>query len=127
MSALKLPLERGDSRRAVVFWKSSLPFVENSRGVLIHRPRYVHMYDLGNRWGRHLAVHYWCGNATSGTKHITFLSEPPENKLLCAVCDARAVLAELPSASSICGRHVHVGRVVAHQTCCPDLGGDQHG
>jgi len=122
VSALKLPLERGDSRRAVTFWKSSLPFVENTRGVLIHRPRYVHLYDLGHRWGKHLAVHYWCGNATAGKNNLTFLSEPPLGKLVCAVCDARAVIGSLPSADELLGRHTHKGRVVAQQSCCSPQG-----
>lgn len=125
MNALKLPLERGDARSTVSVWKSCLPFVENTRGVLIHRPRYIHLYQFSKKWEAHLAVHYYCGNASAGTKNFTFLSEPPSGKLLCSVCDARAVLAGMPSADEICGRHIHKGRVVAQQTCCPPSGSEK--
>ena len=130
MSAAKnwLPLELNkDRRHGVAFWKSCPPFVENSRGVLIHRPREVTVYDNGPRWGKHIAVHYHCGGGSNGGKNFTFLSDPPVGKLLCAVCEARAVMAELPSADSLCGRHVHIGRVIAQQSCCLSQPGvDKH-
>jgi hypothetical protein len=121
MSALMLELERRwegpPSKHQIAVWKSSLPFVENSRGVLIHRPRAVTQYKLG-RWPEHIGIGYWCGNSVSGNKNITFLSEPPTGKLLCAICEARATLAGRPSADNICGKHIHLGRVVAVQVCC---------
>lgn len=95
---------------------SCKPFIENTRGVLIHRPRYATIFRIHRV--PHLAVSYLCGNGTTGGQNIVFLDEPPASKLLCRICEERAVMASLPSADSICGRHVHVGRVVAQQTCC---------
>ena len=127
MTALMLPLERRWEKRGkteVTVWSSSLPFVENARGVLIHRPRSVTVYKLPN-WPVHIGISYHCGNTASGNKYLTFLSEPPAGKFICAICEARAVLAGQPSSDSICGRHVHVGRVVAQQACCSPQGADK--
>lgn len=94
---------------------SALPFVENSRGVLNHRPRSADIHKCGYR-PHHLAVHYFCGSQVTGTDNITFLAEP--TMLLCEACEARAVMAGLPSADEIVGRHVHVGKTKVFQTCC---------
>lgn len=101
---------------------SCRPFIENTRGVLIHRPKYATIYRIGDgdRWAPHLAVTFLCGNGTTGTKNIVFLDEPPTNKLVCAVCEARAVMEGQPTSSEICGRHVHIGRVIAQQSCCQE-------
>lgn len=49
---------------------------------------------------------------------FSFLAAPPEDKILCARCEAIAVANGLPSAAELAGRHVHVGRTVAVMTCC---------
>lgn len=116
----KLPLERKpfDAKHGFP-WVSCAPFVENARGTLIHRPRSgatynVHAYP-------HVAVNFWCGmTSTSDGKNLTFLAAPPEDKILCARCEAIAVANGLPSADELAGRHVHVGRTVAVMTCCKE-------
>ena len=115
--ALKQPKDRRGMRS---IWSSCKPFVENSRAVLIHRPMRVSTYKCGNR-PVHLGVHYWCGNGSTGTKNFAFLDEVPRERLLCARCEAAAVAAGLPSASSLCGRHVHEGVSVVIQTCCEEI------
>lgn len=113
---LPLRADPGPSH-VVATWKSSLPFVENSRADLIHRPRSVTVYQIGNR-PPHIAIGYWCGNHASGKRNFTFLNEPERDALLCMFCEAKAKAAKLPSAEEICGRHVHIGRMLPVQTCC---------
>lgn len=129
MSALRLPLDErfealSSKRWGILRWTSSLPFLENTRGVLIHRPRGVNTYSHKGK-ATHIGVGFWCGNSVAGGNTLAFLSDVPAGKLLCAVCEARAVLSGLPSADSICGRHVHLGRVVAQQTCCSRSPGEK--
>lgn len=115
---LKLPLERKPFHCKNGFpWASCAPFVENSRGVLIHRPRSGATYNIHKY--PHVAVNFWCGmTATSGGKNLTFLAAPPEDKILCARCESIARANGLPSADELAGRHVHIGRTVAVMTCC---------
>lgn len=114
----KLPLERTAFHAKNGFpWKSCAPFVENSRGVLIHRPRNGATYNLHKK--PHVGVSFWCGMSTSSDgKNLTFLTSPPEDRILCARCEAAAVANGLPSADELAGRHVHKGGVVAVATCC---------
>ena len=116
MSDLMLPLKRARKMLGSVVWTKCLPFVENSRGVLIHRPRVVTTYNIHR--DAHIAVNYWCGNGTTGGKNISFLTKPTPGKLLCRHCEAKAVAARLPTTDSLVGAHVHLGIVVAQQTCC---------
>lgn len=95
----------------------ALPFVENSRGHLNHRPKYVNVHKNGRR-PYHMSVHYYCDNQTTGTDNITFLDEP--SSLLCEICELRATMAGLPTADEIVGRHVHVGRMKPIQVCCQE-------
>ena len=118
---LKLPLRPGKPypdpyRHSIMPWASCAPFIENSRGVLIHRPQSVSTITMLGK--AHLGIKYWCGNGTAGKRSLTFLSEPPPGALLCAACEARATAAGLPSAEALAGRHVHLGKVVAVQLCC---------
>ena len=99
-------------------WSSCAPFVENSRGTLIHRPRTGSTYNI-HRTGPHVGVGFWCGmHTSSGGKNLTFLAAPPEGRILCERCEAAAVANGLPSADELAGRHVHKGRTVAVATCC---------
>ena len=114
---MKLALDRPRYTKEVAsIFKESKPFVMNDRAVLIHRPRSIVLYNLHKY--PHLAIHQWCENTHTGMKKFTFLDEVPIGRLLCAACEARALMAGLPSAESICGRHVHIGRMVPRQICC---------
>lgn len=123
MNRLRVKLDR--SRYTNLWdksWKESKPFVENSRAFLIHRPRTVTDHKLAG-FPPHIAVLYHCGNSGSGSDKFTFLDDVPENKHLCHACEARAVMAGLPSASEITGRHIHTGKIKVIQTCClPEKG-----
>lgn len=114
---MKLPLAKQKKPgRAVAQWTACYPYVKNELGVLIHRPKTVAIYNLHKH--PHLSVHYWCGNAAAGESKFTFLEEVPDGILICARCEAIAVLNKLPSTHEICGKHIHEGKVVAVQTCC---------
>ncbi len=102
-------------------WIACEPFVENTKAVLIHRPRHVTTHKLGPRWAAHHAVHNWCDSVFTGTAKFTFLAEPPIGRIVCARCEDAAVAAGLPSSSEIAGRHVHTGGVVAVARCCDHI------
>lgn len=99
-------------------WDTCLPFVENKRGVLIHRPimvqRFMHLRTP------YLAVQYLCGNGSNGHGIFTFLAQPPVGKLVCERCEDVAAAKELPSADALCGHHVHKGITKPVQTCCQE-------
>lgn len=116
---MRLPLERPKKVTTNEFpWTRCLPFVENSRGTLIHRPRSGATYNI-HRTGPHIAIGFWCGmQVSSGGKNLTFLAAPPEGRILCERCERIAVENGLPSADELAGRHVHKGRTVAVATCC---------
>ncbi len=121
---MKLALARpGYTSHVASVFKKSKPFVMNDLAVLIHRPRTIALYNLHKY--PHLGIHQWCGNAHTGMKKFTFLDEVPVGRLLCAACEARALMAGLPSADVLCGRHVHLGKMVPKQVCCdhPAAGG----
>lgn len=115
---MKLPLIRRDD--AVVrglHWASSKPFVENRRGILIHRPKSIITYRA--IWGAiYPIVDYWCGASANGAHKFTFLDEPPDGKLLCARCEIESVKHNVPPSEQVVGRHVHVGSVGGLRTCC---------
>lgn len=118
---LRMPLHKPKPypkpyRDGIFPWSSCAPFVENTRGVLIHRPKTVKTITMLGK--SHLAILYWCGNGVAGRRNLTFLSEPTQETLLCEACERRAVDAGLPSASAIVGRHVHLGKMMAVRTCC---------
>ena len=104
-------------------WAACAPFIENSKAVLIHRPRRVTTHRISPKYAPHISVEAWCGNTATGSKKFTFLDAPPPGKLLCARCEQKAQQAGTPSSESIVGRHVHLGGVVAVQVCCTKEGG----
>lgn len=120
--ALKRPRHTGDVASVA---SESKPFVLNDRAPLIHRPRSISLYNLHKY--PHLAVRNWCGSTHTGMKKFTFLDEVPADRLLCAACESRATMAGLPSADSLCGRHVHLGKMVPIQQCCTDGKESEHG
>ena len=114
---LKLPLKiKPFARRHGTPWSACLPFVDNERALLLHRPRSVTIYKCGNN-PSHLAVNMWCGNTQTGTDKFTFIETYSGEKLLCARCEANATAQGLPSADLLSGRHVHQGKVIAVKTC----------
>lgn len=116
---MKLPLEtkRNPNMNYVFIFKSCKPFVNNTHGQLVHRPRQVSVHKLA-QYGPHLAIHYYCGNVACGTDKFEFLDAPPNDRFVCAICEANAVSFGMPSSDEITGYHVHVGRVFAKQACC---------
>lgn len=117
----KYPLEiKENSDRRVFPWSSCATFVENSRGVLIHRPRSGNTYNIHR--APHVAVSFWCGaSVSSDGKNFTFHATPPAGKIVCARCEAAAVANGMPSADDLAEHHVHVGRTVAVVTCCAGI------
>lgn len=114
---LKLPLKPKKRFAPGIYpWLSCLPFVENSRARLIHRPRAVATFHRLQR--PHIVVEFWCGMQVSSSKHLTFLPVPPESKLVCHRCEEKAVANSLPSTDELTGKHVHKGACVAVPTCC---------
>jgi hypothetical protein len=104
----------------IIPWVSCLPFVENSRGMLVHRPRFVCTHKIGPKWPAHIAINCWCGNTMTGNQKFTFLDAPQESAIVCARCEDNAVAAGLMPSSAIVGRHVHTGGVIAKTRCCED-------
>ena len=100
-----------------IHWSKCLPFVESSRGVLIHRPRMVTTYKIGKH-KPHLSVTCWCGNTRTGKTEITFLAVPDECRIVCQRCEEIAVKNALPTSDQIAGRHVHKGGMIAVPKCC---------
>lgn len=130
---LKLQLKHSkpfpnDYRAHVFPWTSCAPFVENRRGLLIHRPKSVATHTLLKRKRPHFSVHYWCGNcANNDAGNLTFLEAPPVDSILCERCERLAVEAGQPNAKSLAGRHVHIGKLKAIMTCgCAALQGESH-
>lgn len=115
---MKIALQKAPRLSRGIPWTACEPFIENTRAILIHRVKHVTTHKIGDRWPAHLAVTCWCGNSISGTKNITFLAEPPQEKLVCARCEDAAVKAELPTSAQLSGRHVHTGGLVAVARCC---------
>jgi hypothetical protein len=121
MSAkVKLIVEQKKRRFAAVVWTHALPFVKNLRGILIHRPRSVVVYNLHKQ--SHMAIHYLCGNGTTAKvtndSNIKFIPVPSNDSVVCERCETIAVTLSLHSASELAGTHVHVGRLKAAITCC---------
>jgi len=114
---VKLEKEK-DLRNGAIPWLTCKPFIENSRAVLIHRPRKVTTHKIGERWPSHISVHCWCGNTMSGTKKFTFLDAPGNGRIVCARCEEKALAAGQPSSDELAGLHVHLGGVVAVAHCC---------
>jgi len=118
---LKIKLDTKKVKHGISTWLSCPPFVQNSKAVLIHRPRFVSTYKIGEKWKSHIGIGHYCGNSACGNKKFTFLDTLSDEMILCAVCENNALLAGLPSAESIVGKHVHIGGVKAVKHCCIDM------
>ena len=105
-------------------WKACLPFVDNSRATLIHRPRSGSTYNIHKN--PHIAVQFWCGMVvTASDGHLSFLDSPPDEKILCERCESMAIKNGIPSADELAGKHVHKGRTAAVVTCCSSAKGSE--
>lgn len=119
---MKLALEKRNPAPNQLHWKACLPFVENKRGSLIHRPRSATTYSLHKY--PHIGIIFWCGMSVSGNSDkFDFLSAPPDDRILCERCEAMAVRNGLPNADELAKKHVHKGRTVAVATCCSSAKG----
>ena len=103
-----------------LYWLRSLPFVANPRGLLTHRVRYAKTFRRRNGARSHDSISYWCGNNCNNPPQDACFAVPPESRLLCQMCEARAVAAGEKTADELAGRHVHIGKLKAHRTCCRD-------
>jgi hypothetical protein len=117
---MKQPLEKegfhyNDNAKAL--WVESEPFVENARGILIHRPRTVTTRRGHVRGNSYISIHFYCGQVTCGDKNLTFLSSPPDGRLVCHACEMRALMLKLPSSSELAGKHVCTGKLKAFNSC----------
>lgn len=122
--ALVPPKYKDKMNPQYLYWKSCLPFVENRLGVLIHRPKRVHTL-VAHHGFRNLAIETWCGNSQNGMDKFTFLSAPPDGKVVCARCEMMAIENGLLSSDDIVGRHVHIGHVKPVITCHPKLNNEE--
>jgi hypothetical protein len=92
------------------------PFVQNSHGVLVHRPIALCLHKLQGK--HHLGVHYACGNQATGSSKFTFLDSVDASMVICQKCEENAVKLGYATSDAICGKHVHVGGTKAVVTCC---------
>lgn len=122
----KLPLLLDDwsntyGRGPLAKLSESAPFIINKMGVLVHRPKSVSIHQCGKH-PQHLAIHYWCGNQSTGpmSGKFTFSSSLAETDIVCIKCEIAAVEFGHPSTDVLVGRHVHVGGVKAYRTCCQE-------
>lgn len=96
-------------------WKKSAPFILNPRGLLVHRAKAVGtLYEDGKP--DHPVYSYWCGNV--GNRLCELIHEPPEDRLVCARCEAVAIAAGEVTSDALTGRHVHLGGLRANRLCC---------
>ena len=117
---MKIPLIK--EKRPYLFrpgpdcWSDSEPFVANSQGPLIHRPKTITNHvSLGKR---HIAINYYCGGSSNGLKKFTFLSKLNDRHIVCKRCELAAVECGLQSSEEINGGHAHLGGVKAVAFCC---------
>lgn len=84
---MKVAIHRSPKQIQGIPWVACEPFVDNSRGSLIHRVRYVSTHQVSEKYKPHLAVSAWCGMTATGTKNFTFLAVPPDGRMVCARCE----------------------------------------
>lgn len=114
------PSKRFNGDEHVFRWLQSPPFFLNPRGVLVHRVRHVQTYFRAGTETHH-SVGYLCGNGCCFDLDSTdsrFYDDPPQDRLVCAFCEAAAARKGKPSADKLAGRHVHRGVLKAHRVCC---------
>lgn len=119
--AMQVPLrnkpDRGylPSHYRIIRWIKAAPFLVNPHAVLVHRIKAASTYMVDGKYS-HTSVRYWCDNIGRGE----IMHDVPSGMLLCARCEAAATSHGMPSAESLCGRHVHLGQSRAVQVCCEE-------
>lgn len=102
-------------RSTIVRWLKAAPFsLSTHGGVLLHRVRFVSTYLWDGRFS-HCVTTHWCGSITHNG---AFFHDPPKDRLLCATCEEKATANEMPSAETLVGRHVCIGRLRPERLCC---------
>lgn len=93
-------------------------FVDNPRGVLIHRVKHVCDHYHHDEY-HHSSVDFFCGNSTCFHKDSSILvDEFGDHRILCLRCEVSAVLEDCADAEDLLDRHVHVGGIRAVRFCC---------
>jgi len=86
----------------------SLPFYKGRRGIYFHRVRRIQQYWSDGRYS-HSAVDFWCGNSGGlgmGRRQGFLAAEIPDDGVLCATCEGRAIGAGQLGARTINGKPV---------------------
>lgn len=97
--------------------RSAPPFAVNKNGWLVHRVKHVTDHrPRATSSVSHSSVHYWCNNFTF-LDHVELTDDPPRERLLCTVCEAKAVAAGLATADEMLERHIHLGEMRPHRVC----------
>lgn len=95
----------------VVPIRSALPFCKSPRSGLYHRPRSGELH-YANWHLSHVAVSFWCGSMGyvqhGRARRVvwTLCEDLPENAVLCATCEGRAIGAGQIDSRTISGRTV---------------------
>lgn len=97
-----------------VNWRMGLPFVMSRSGILVHRLKAARSHIFEGKYS-HDSADYWCGNGGCSRLHF---AEPPADRLVCALCEAKAIAAGEKSSDELLGRHVHIGTTRAVRSCC---------
>lgn len=87
--------------------RKSLPFVAGNRGGYVHRVRAMTLHQSVDG-GAHVHADCWCGQVMmfSNRHGNELLAEPPDGRVVCATCEARAIGAGQVGAGEIGGRPV---------------------
>ena len=97
--------------------KACKPFVKNTRGILIHRPRSACLQYLEYK-GAWVTVRNHCGMSINGDKNLDFIDAPEDGDIVCQRCEDIAVERGHPTSSALAGKHVCTGGLRAYRNCC---------
>lgn len=98
-------------------WTESEPFLDNPRGRLTHRVRAVQTI-IGYKDKIHYSADFWCNGSVCFNSKDQLVSTPPEGRLVCARCEAKAVEKGQLTSDELAGQHVHKGVMRPVKTCC---------
>ena len=85
--------------------KRALPFYKSRRGVYVHRVRSMKQFWRDGKF-HHASVQFWCGNCGHLGEQGYLMSSVPEDEVLCATCEGRAIGSGEDGARVINGRPV---------------------